>query len=207
MPEDVVHKLILLAANMGDMAFSVLANWSYQFLFRVQNEAIPLEAGQASEGVGMLPEGRHSAVWVQEGKVFVRLRTRKHRQQGSLLVRACCCEGRHEVRLCPVHCISLEGLQPGERIFPAMSARLAKKRLRKYLTLLQVAGAGGIGLKTFRASHATNLALQGKPLLQVMQAGEWRSAAVLAYASEEAFDRGQFLATTLEASDSEDSAE
>ena len=64
-------------------------------------------------------------------------------------------------------------------------------------------GAASATLKSFRASKATNMALQGNPVRQVLQAGEWRSSAVLAYASEDAFDRGALLAQTLAASDDE----
>ena len=58
---------------------------------------------------------------------------------------------------------------------------------------------------SFRASRATNLALEGKPVHAVLAAGEWKSAAVLAYANEDAFDRGAILTKTLEESDSEES--
>ena len=79
------------------------------------------------------------------------------------------------------------------------------KKLRRYLTLLSVPGAEGATLKSFRASRATNLALAGKPVHAVLAAGEWKSAAVLAYANEDAFDRGAILTKTLEESDSEES--
>ena len=68
---------------------------SYEFLLRVANEGIPLEKG-TPEDVLTLPEGRHSAVVVStpaEGvpELIIRLRTRKHRPQGSVLRRTCTC--------------------------------------------------------------------------------------------------------------------
>ncbi len=85
-----------------------------------------------------------------------------------------------------------------------MTQSSAQRKLRRYLTMLSVAGATSAGLKTFRASRATNLALQGRPLHKILQAGEWRSQALLNYANEDALDKGQILIHTLEQSDGED---
>ena len=99
----------------------------------------------------------------------------------------------------------MANLQPGMQLFPELTANTAVRKLRKYLTLLSVPGAQSATLKTFRASKATNMALQGKPVHVVLAAGEWRSSAVLSYANEDAFDAGAVLTQTLERSDSEDS--
>ena len=132
------------------------------------------------------------------------LKTRKHRPQGSLLTRVCTCFDDSDSRLCPVHAMSIQGA-PGTQLF-SITRSQAQRKLRRYLTLLDVPGASTATLKTFRASRATNLALEGRPLHKIMQAGEWRSQAMLAYASEDALDRGQVLAAQLEASDSEPEA-
>jgi hypothetical protein len=204
--EEDIHRLILLAWECGDSSFGCLACLSYHFLLRVANEALPMEAGSLSDAVAKLPEQRHSALWTDGSSVHLKLRTRKHRPQGSLMTRHCNCgdEGG-DSRLCPAHCVSLAHLQAGYQLFPGMSASQAVRKLRRYLTLLSVPGAQGATLKSFRASCATNLALQGKPIHAVLAAGEWKSAAILSYAGEDAFDRGAILAKTLEASDSEDS--
>lgn len=69
--------------------------------------------------------------------------------------------------------------------------------------MMGVPSAQSATLKVFRASRATNLALQGKPLAHILQAGEWKSAAVLSYASAEALDKGAFLRQTLSQSEDE----
>ena len=63
---------------------------SWQALLRVQSEAIPLQIG-THDSVHCLPRNRHSAVFVaSDGTLYSRLRTGKHRPQGSLLVGHVC---------------------------------------------------------------------------------------------------------------------
>ena len=59
-------------------------------------------------------------------------------------------------------------------------------------------GAADVTLKVFRASRATNLALSGQPLHAIMEAGEWRSGAVLRYASADALDTGAMVQSAIE---------
>jgi len=68
---------------------------------------------------------------------------------------------------------------------PEMTATTAAKKLRRYLTMLGAPAANEATLKVFRASKATNLCLQGKPVAAVLAAGEWRSAAVLNYVDDD----------------------
>jgi len=204
--EEDIHRLIVLAWECDDSVFGCLACLSYHFLLRVASEALPMEIGSLSDAVTRLPEERHSALWSDGTCVHLKLRTRKHGPQGSLMTRHCCCSGEGgDSRLCPVHCLSTAHLDAGAQIFPGWTPSQAVKKLRRYLTLLSVPGAESATLKSFRASRATNLALQGKSVHAVLAAGEWKSAAVLAYANEDAFDRGAILTKTLEESESEES--
>ena len=84
--------MVPLAAEMGDSGFATLACCSYHFLLRVQSEAVGLEVGAEGDAQRKLPEGRHSAVWVQNECLYISLRRRKHRPAGSLLIRACSCD-------------------------------------------------------------------------------------------------------------------
>ena len=58
-------------------------------------------------------------------------------------------------------------------------------------------------LKMFRAGHATELAKSGKSVGDILQVGEWRSAAFLAYVDEDLVDAAQILDHVLEDSDME----
>ena len=197
-----IRRLIVLAWNSGDSSFGCLACLAYEFLLRVANEAVPLECGTPLEAVAKLPEDRHSGLWLDGESVCLKLRSRKHRPQGSLLIRNCNCAGQDgDSRLCPAH--SLQHLSPGSPLFPDLSASQAQRKLRRYLTLLQVPGAHTATLKCFRASKATYMADQGRPIHQILAAGEWRCAAILNYANEDSLDRGAVLLQSLEQSDEE----
>ena len=81
---------------------------------------------------------------------------------------------------------------PGDRVF-TLTPSAAVQKLRRYARMLGVAGSCTLTLKTFRASRATSLALQGRPIHHILEAGEWRSAAFLKYASVDSLDRGALL--------------
>ena len=202
--EATIFKMVKLAAELNDVERSVLAFWSYHFLLRVQSEAVPLEAGAPANAQDKLQEDCHSAVWVSESRIYMRLRRRKHRPQGSLLIRECCCDSYPGV-FCPGHRGSLRHSLPGQVLFPGMTSNIAKKKLIKYLTLLDVPAAATATLKSFRSSKATNLALSGRPLPYVLAAGEWKSAAVMNSVDESAFDKGAFLRQAIENSSDEES--
>ena len=184
--EMMVMKIVKLARDLGDMEFSWLACWSYHFLLRVPSEAVPLEVGQPSDAQGKLPLNRHSALWMEDERVYLKLQRRKHRPGGSLLIRHCQCSvADSDEWFCPVHCCSLRYAAQGTQILPEMTATKAVKKLRRYLGMLSAPAADQATLKVFRASKATNLCLQGKPVAAVLAAGEWRSAAVLNYVDDD----------------------
>ena len=66
--DESAYEVIHLASNLADDTWPLAASFfSWEFLFRVQGEMIPLEFGEESE-LEELPRGRHSAV------VLVRIR-------------------------------------------------------------------------------------------------------------------------------------
>ena len=120
MHEDLLTRLLTLAdgidlfSQLGDV---VLLSW--QALLRVQSEALPLNQG-TFEDVHDLPPGRHSAVFVDPANTLhLRLRQRKHRPQGSLLVRPCVCGPHQRSPLCVGHrlAVRLGQLSRGQRLF------------------------------------------------------------------------------------------
>ena len=208
--EEAMERLILLAWELGDPEFGILACLAWAYLFRVQSEALPLEYGSQAEAVAPLAQDRHSSVYLDNGALHVRLRCRKNRPQGSLMVRNCSCQGDRDQRLCVVHCFPWQDQAVGEKAFH-LTPTAATQKLRRYASMLSITGAQTLTLKTFRASRATSLALQGKPVHAILAAGEWRSAAVLNYCSPDAMDAGALLQKTImqeaEATDDEDENE
>ena len=129
-----------------------------------------------------LPPGRHSAVWIEscEGgldSLHIRLARRKHRPQGSLLVRTCACAGASP-HCCTVHAVAplLRNKGAGATLFD-----LTSSSSRRMLTLLGRKDANKCILKAFRAGRATSLAAAGSPKGVILAAGEWKSSAFLRY--------------------------
>ena len=83
-------------------------------------------------------------------------------------------------------------LMPGE-IVVAETPCEAVSALRRILKRLGVAFADLVSLKTFRASKATAMVAAGDGLAKVLEAGDWRSHAFLAYVNESAVDKHRFL--------------
>ncbi|CAE8601196.1 unnamed protein product [Polarella glacialis] len=198
-----VHDITMLADQLEVPDFGDLAVLSWQFLFRVQSETIELEAGSAAHLVSLAPS-RHRAVFLDaQMRLHVRLQRRKHRPQGSLLVRGCVCKSESPAVCAPRRAQALlSRKQLGEKLF-SLSKDGFLKQLRGMLTLLGHQAAAQFVLKAFRAARATELARSGHPLHFILQQGEWRSAAALKYASADDLDYGMFLGRTLGESEGE----
>ena len=158
---------------------------SSTFLLRVQSEAMGLEVGMKRDAQ-VLPPCRQSAVWIEscEGgldSLHIRLARRKHRPQGSLLVRTCACAGASP-HCCAVHAVAplLRNKGAGAPRFDLTSSSFLKAVLRM-LTLLGHKEANKCTLKAFRAGRATSLAAAGSPIGVILAAGEWKSSAFLRY--------------------------
>ena len=149
-----------------DAALLFLMSW--QFLFRVQSEAIPLQAGNMSE-LHELPAGRHSAVVLHDGHLHVRLRKRKNRPGGSLMSRPCSCFQSGGDILCAPHGLAplLKNLNAGDRLFHGSPAHFLAL-FRRALSMLQIPNGEQFGFKAFRAGRATQLAKEGKPVHVIM---------------------------------------
>ena len=59
-------------------------------------------------------------------------------------------------------------------------------------------------LKAFRAGKANSMAATGSGLRAILEAGEWKSKAVLNYLQSETIDEISLLNATIEQSDAED---
>ena len=201
--ENLVRQLVTLAdiRGFGDFSCMVLVAW--EFLLRVQSEAVDLQCGN-SEDATALPSHRHSGMWIDtNGALVLRLQRRKHRPQGSLLRRKCLCN-KNGPNLCVVHRLQpvLSGLGPGGRLFNYSAVQFLSL-VKRFLTQLCVEHAQLFTLKASRAGKATALASAGNSLGLILAAGEWRSRAVLNYVDEDAFDGAQVVAREMDASDCE----
>ena len=78
-----------------------------------------------------------------------------------------------------------------------------RRDLRRDLNALGVPRASEFNLKCFREGHATHMAKCGSTLPAILEAGEWKSAALLKYISETDIDKHRFISTMLVSDDEE----
>ena len=155
------------------------------FILRVQSEATVLEVGMKRDAQTSPPD-RHGAVWIEscEGgldSLHIRLARRKHRPQGSRLVRTCAC-ARASPHCCTLHAVAplLRNKRAGATLFDLTSSSFLKA-VRRMLTLLGHKNANKCTLEAFRAGRATSLAAAGSPIGVILAAGERKSSAFLRY--------------------------
>ena len=101
--------------------------------------------------------------------------------------------------MCVAHRLQafLQGKQQASRLWTSSSPQMLKA-VRQIMTTQGVEHPEEFTLKMFRAGHATSLAAEGKSVGAIIQAGEWRSAALLAYIDEDAVDAGHILEAVLD---------
>ena len=186
-----------------DIALIAITSW--EFLLRVQSEAIGLQVG-ALEDLVMLAPNRHSALVVSAKMVTLKLQRRKHRPEGSTLKRPCRCAelGPQFCAVCRTAGFILHRrFRPGDQL-QGKNGYAFQKQLRRLLALQVVEGAESFALKSFRAGRATALASGGATWQAVLAAGEWRGLAAVRYLGVDAIDESVFMKSVLEASSDEE---
>ena len=177
--EELVKRLLERARLDDDMVEGMLYLAAYIFLLRVPSEALPM----CRESGGMAAHGQagNSCIRRVGDEVVLNLRTRKNRRQGSTLTRRCWCS--KSVETCPLHVLwpFFEGLPEGSQPFRALRMESVLMRLRLRLRALNVENANDYRTHDFRRGHARDLQASGASLLEILQAGEWRSPAFLRY--------------------------
>jgi hypothetical protein len=200
----IVQRLVTANDAAGQVWLSVFVLVCWFCLLRVASEGIALEKGNA-EDVTSLPSHRHSGVWVdRRGVAHLRLRRRKHRQQGALISRPCTCSSGG-VQFCLPHRLGpfLEGLAEGQRLWQ-VSAHAAHRMLQSQLTF--VVGrerALRFTLKAFRAGHATELSRKGCSVQEVLAAGDWKGSTLFSYVRPDEVNDLALLTTAFDRSDEE----
>ena len=158
-----------------DQLLSVANLFWYEFLLRVQSEALVVYKGQPS-WESCLPSGIPNAVWIVGTTIHFRLRTRKHRPHGSLLGRTCSCRRMKSPVFCLYHRLSslLQGLEVGDVVW-SFNSHKTLQCLRTVLSGLGMNRAEMLAWKSWRAGRAICMAAQGDSLGTILTAGEWKS--------------------------------
>ena len=154
-----------LVANFDKLR---MARWSlfilvcWVFLLRPLSEACPMLVGDERDTCS-LPDNKHSGIWMdRQGRANLRLLKRKHRPRGSHMQRGHICRGlRHNAYYC-LPCrlqITLSGTKYGEPLFTENPAKMMQVIKANSRSLSR--NAEGVTWKSFRAGHATHLAVSG----------------------------------------------
>ena len=118
---------------------------------------------------------------VENDCISLKRTRRKNKAEGSLLKRFCWC--RHCKDICPVHVLGkFFGRFPdGTRPFTKFSAATALSCLRECLVRAEIPEAKLYRTHDLRRGHARDLQRSGSSLMEILEAGEWRSPAFLTY--------------------------
>ncbi len=92
----------------------------------------------------------------------------------------------------------------GARPFAAINKARALADLRAMLKAIGVAEAECFRTHDVRRGHAEDLLESGAPLVEILRAGEWRSAAFANYIDDDKLEAGAVLDAHWIASDDED---
>ena len=146
--------------RMSRASLFLLVCWA--FLLRPLSEAFPMQVCDERDTCS-LPEEKHSGIWVdRQSRANLRLLKRKHRRRGSHMQRLHTCSGQRNRVFCCLPCrlkVALTNLEYGDHLFtgrPTDMMKLIKSQFRS----LSI-GADRLTWKSFRAGHATHLAVMG----------------------------------------------
>ena len=90
------------------------------------------------------------------------------------------------------------------KLFEGISAARATRALRVFLKIAQVPDFDTYRLHDLRRGHALDVQASGRPLAEVLAAGEWRSPAFLKYSNVHQLQEGQVFEAHLEESEPAD---
>ena len=171
----VQHASVSMNAHAKALAMAFLA--SYVFLLRLPSECLPISVASNCAGDAV----KHAVIAVHPDCIMLTLKRRKNKEGGSVLKRTCWCKAC--TLTCPVHVLGKYFLECGAGCHPfkLLDARSVLGTLRTWLQTLHIKDAAKYRTHDLRRGHARDLQLRGASLWQILQAGEWRSPAFLAY--------------------------
>ena len=173
---------------------------TYVFMLRMPSECLPIRVS-----TGKQDEQVHQAVIsISANELTLRLKRRKNKEGGSVLMRKCWCNSCKIT--CPVHVLGpfLLACGPGAQPFAMHDARSALQTLRGWLRVLKIEQAANYRTHDLRRGHARDMVQSGARLGEILRAGEWRSAAFLSYLDKDELECNATLEAHLgESSDEE----
>ena len=201
--ESSVRKLLAHGRECSDPDATALAMsflTTYVFMLRMPSECLPMRVASGNASDAAL----QSVITVEADQLRLCLGRRKNKDGGSMLIRGCWCGSCPDT--CPVHVLGpyFASCAPGFAPFAFIDARTALTRLRDWLVALRVPDARKYRTHDFRRGHARDMLRGGARLCEILKAGEWRSAAFLAYLDETELEGAATLEAHLGESSDED---
>ena len=165
------------AVDTVGKTFAMLCLATYAFLLRLPSEALPIVVHKRTQA----EHSKQPLLVVDGQRMRLELPRRKNRLRPTTLVRMCWC---HQCKVtCPVHVLGvyLATLPAGSCPFSGYKSGSALVTLRAALNALGVAEASAYRTHDLRRGHAEDMRKAGKSLREILEAGDWRSAAFLDY--------------------------
>ena len=176
---DLAARLARFAASRNEPYYAFAYVLASVFMFRVQDELLPLCSSNLSGHSSM------ETVW-RKGELClaISLRSRKNRPEGVTMIRRCMCTKLERATLCPVHAFvewqRCTGRVDG-RMFPGIDYVRFTRVMRAHLVAVIGTEGGEYTSHGFRRGTAQAMLTSGSNLAEILSAGDWRSPAFLAY--------------------------
>ena len=190
-------RLVNLAKQERDESSALLYVLSYAFMLRVPSEALPMRMATVEDAVCGPSGETQSAIYAEAGKLHLALHRRKNLQHGSRMVRDCWCQSCSIT--CPTHAFerSTRCFSQGQPLFPHLTAENVRSELRRRLGLLNVDFPWKYCSHDFRRGHCLDMVLSGRPLHEILSAGQWHSNAFRKYVDRRELEEAAVLDTQL----------
>ena len=177
---DLVPQMIPLMIGQPELKELVMLFLAaYCFLLRVPSEGLPMAVHADVNGLDV------PVLKVAASEVTLHFPHRKNSLIPTSLARQCWC--KRCSLTCPVHVLGfyMQSLEPGSQPFAHIKRDQLLVALRTVLAHLNVPDACTYGSHSFRRGHAEDISRRGGKLSELLEAGNWNSAAFKCYLNME----------------------
>ena len=200
--EKLIQMLHVYQKHRGRPAQSWFSLFSWELCLRNKSECLKIYKG-CIDDLLRVPEGRiNGAFYDKFGRLHFVMKKRKHRPRGSKLMITCRCA---EVKHCLVCTFKpfLDKFQVGKAVWDLNASETLKETAQACSALGSQIAAKLLTWKSWRAGKATQLAKDGRPLGEIIAAGDWSRNSFSRYCDVDKCNRCTVLQETIDASDDE----
>ena len=191
--QETLAAMVLLSLDVPSRReFVMLCLISYIFLLRVPSECLPVAVHSAPETAAAC-----TVVRLNGDELEMHFPRRKNRNEPTVATRKCWCD--QCANTCPVHVVGdfLSEFSPGEQPFLAWKPHMVLRELRAVLAELGMEEASAYVAHDLRRGHADDILRRGGTLIEILRAGDWRSASFLTYLNKHRLERDATMAAHI----------